>query len=110
MHLGGAQFLAVERTHPGGELRFQLIRPGGRDQAGGVQRAAKSLRRPAAAEGFQVRQCEGGVAGNLAPGVEHGLRAVQPIRWLPEDSKCVCFHQRLVEGALSSPTLSRTRF
>ena len=52
MHLGRAQFLAVKRAQPHGEILLQRFRPVRRDHAGRVQRTAESVWCPATAKRF----------------------------------------------------------
>jgi hypothetical protein len=89
---GGAYFLAVKRTDPRREGRFQLLRPVGRKQAGRVNGAAKPLGRPTRAGRFEFGDRDRGIPDHLAPGMQHGLGAVETIRRLPENFQGVFFH------------------
>ena len=73
MHFGRAQFLAVKRAEPRGEILLQRFRPVGCNHASRVQRAAESVRCPAAAKRFEIGERDGSVAGNFAPGMKHEL-------------------------------------
>ena len=85
MRFGRAQFLAVKRAEPSGEILLQRFRPVRRDQASRVQRPAESLRRPPAAKRLEISERDGSISGNFAPGVEHGLGAVETFRIFPKD-------------------------
>ena len=94
MHFGRAQFLAVDRAEPRGEILLQRLRPVGGNQASRVQRAAESARCPPAAKRFQVVERDGRVTGNFAPGIQHSLGAVETFRRLPENFQGVFFHAK----------------
>ena len=94
MHFGRAQFLAVKRAEPGGEILLQRFRPVRRNHASRVQRPAKSVWCSTAAKKFEIGQCNGSVAGDFAPGMKHGLGAVESFRRLPENFQSVLFHKR----------------
>ena len=94
MHFGRAQFPAVARAEPRGEISLQCFRPAGCDHAGRVQRTTESVRCPATAKRFEIRERDGRVAGNFAPGMKHGLGAVEPFRRLPENFQGVFSHKR----------------
>src|ERR1039457_7737794 len=80
MHFGRTKFFAVKRAEPGGEILLQRYRPPGRNHTGRVQRAAESVRCPATAKMFHIGERDGSVAGNVAPGMKHGLGAVTASR------------------------------
>ena len=94
MHFGRAQFFAVNRAEPSGEILFQRFRPVGRNQTSRVQRPAESIRCPTTAKRFEIGECYGRVPGNFAPGMKHGLGAVESFRRLPENFQGVFFHKR----------------
>jgi len=52
MHFGRAQFFAIKRTEPRGEILFQRLRVVRRNYAGRVQRAAESIWCPATPKWF----------------------------------------------------------
>ena len=54
MHFGRAQFFAVNRAEPSGEILLQRFRPVGRDQASRVECAAESIGCPTTAERFKI--------------------------------------------------------
>ena len=94
MHFGRAQFFAVNRAEPSGEILLQRFRPVGRDQASRVQRTAESIWCPATAKWFKIGERNGSVTGHFLPGIKDRLGAIESFGRLSENFQRLLFHKR----------------